>query len=430
MELNLDALGPQSPSTTPNVPIDHTCRPDCSERPENHQCQVCGCLLAPPQFWNDPWRPYLLSSKAAASRPALGESSITDTLHRAQGLLTAHDFYRKDFPFAAEREAALAQLLQCRRTFPLSPQTYHSAVAFFDAVCASRRVRAPHLAGIAEVCLYLSIKANEHARKVSKQDAFQSKISSKLGRNAFSELEVRVAEFLNFRFRATTPLSIYNHLAAVGFISPTDLEVLQVPTSQALDFVDRIDRVCSFLVELSSRWYSFNQFPPTAVATACIQVVREDCGLSPSTPELDRLTNVSPDTAANCSAEIRRLLRFYRLQFTRCLDSILTRWIRPDLVVQAHQDSLMTFLSEFVPCHQLRRVERPKKKIQKFGSRKPQVAGASEARQESSALRQLSIVSAWNAFHDQIHLATVENTGMDRTSNDQAELIGSLKLFL
>jgi len=364
--------------------------------------------LAFPQFWSDSWRPYLRSSNSVAVGPDSGERSASDVLCKAQSLLTAHDFFRKDFPYAVEREAAIAQLLRYRRTFCLSPPTYHAAVTLFDAVCGSRRVRASHLPGIAEVCLYLSIKANESVLKVAKQDEFQSKMNSDLGKEAFRQLEISVAAFLNFRFLPTTPHSVYSLLASVGYVSPADTETLGIPALDVTDFIDKMDRMCLLMIELSCRWYSFNQFPPTAVAVACIQLVREDCGMTSSTPELERLTNVASDTSAACITELRKLLRFYRSQFPRRLPGVLTRWIRPDLVVQTHRESILTFLSEFIPCHQLSKNIRPKKKIHKLGADRQKQLAAGECRKDTAIKKRPSVLSMWDYFLQQIDMATQE----------------------
>ena len=226
-------------------------------------------------------------------------------------------------------------------------------------------------------------------------------VASNLDIIRFQELETSILENLNFNFTLNCPQEVYQVIAQTGYVSPWDIEDLRLDAAQASLFIDKMDQMCMFMLELTTRLYAFNQFAPTVIVASCIQLVREDAGMTPFTAELERLTNVSVESTERCKSELVKILKIYRKQFKRRLPIILTQWMSPNLIVEAHKDHLLSFLSTFLSlddCSTSKSFQK-NKKIRKLSSKSDKQVLTSAAETCMNKIKtRISITGLWDSL--------------------------------
>lgn len=370
------------------------CQPVFYPHSETFQCHHCRRLFASPVFWQDDLQSYLTPATAHLLTEQNSYTGPPPNSRPKKSLPSANKFFKRNFAFLRERTAAVTRLLELRRALQLSDDAYFTAVAYFDAICASAAFHPSKVQELADACMFLSVKRSESAKKVSATDAHISS-SSDLDPRDFELTECRVAAALKFQFNFDTPFSAYSELAGMGYAAHSELCLLPHCSSYAQETVNVMDQKCRFLLELSARWYPLNLFTPNTVAAACVRLVRQDTGLPPFTRELERVLRPHAAKLDRCTNELKKVLKAYQASFNSQIQSVLTDWTCPEIVLRGHEADALSFISAFLTFSPTLPVYRPKKISKTASCKKRSVAAAQVPLKAAS--RQVRVSKVWKA---------------------------------
>jgi hypothetical protein len=184
--------------------------------------------------------------------------------------------------------------------------TFYLAVAYVDAIFSLYIIKESQIKLIGYIAIYMSAKMEEEDSKIP-----TIKQAVKMFKDEFSEEEIVNCEkfmfrILGYNMNLKTPFSFLMFFFSKGFISGGDLQGL-TSQEQIYSYVENIEKLALFFMDLSVKHYDFYQFTSIAIASTAIACARKCVGVKSWSVDLEKLTFVSWEAIKDCRQMLFKL---------------------------------------------------------------------------------------------------------------------------
>lgn len=263
-------------------------------------CKVCGIYMPRPQgpnfgsnanrFYRSP-RFTLVDPTGANSNTILEQMIARQSINRYYNV-SVHNL---------QNRTSLIEWMQCIcQNLEYSLTTFHLSVAYLDAIFSLYIVKENQLKLIGYLAIYLAAKMEEEDSKIPTIKQTVKMFKDEFSVDEIINCEKFMCKILSYSLNLKTPFLFLMFFFSKGFVSTADLQSLSL-SEEITKYVENLEKLALFFLDLSTKHYEFYQFTSIAVAATAIACARKCAGASSWSIDLEKLTFVSWEAIKDCS---------------------------------------------------------------------------------------------------------------------------------
>jgi len=263
-------------------------------------CKICGIYMPRPQslsFGSTVNRFYRSPRFALVDPTGANSNTILEQMIARQSI---NRYYNVSVYNIKHRKELIGWMQGTCQDLSYSLATFYLSVAYLDAIFSLYIVKENQLKLIGYLSIYLAAKMEEEDSKIPTLKQMVKLFKEEFSVEEIINCEKFMCKILGFSMNLKTPFSFLMFFFSKGFVSTADLQNL-TSADGISKYVENLEKLALFFLDLSSKHYEFYQFTSIAVAATAIACARKCAGVSSWSIDLEKLTFISWESIKDCS---------------------------------------------------------------------------------------------------------------------------------